>query len=292
MENKEEMTNSKSEYQVELGKRLVELREKYGMSQSDVCEKFRISQSSLEKLELGESDPKKSDYYKRLYVMRFLKRMNEDNADNLALLDKAYEKDNSVKYMADTTKLSYTQPSKREKKKRNIKLQLIYLISFLFLIGVIGTSVYYTYNLVKDSKQKATTNETTLMDSTTLTPEKTVKAKVEPKKETETKVKRDSYAGTSAKYTISSLPDKSSYKLHLEFTGDSYISISDASNKSLATSTVYKKGDKVDVTVKSSSVTIVAGAASKVKASVNGETLNTDGFPADLVNMTIKNSAK
>ncbi len=284
--------------QEEIGAILRKIREENNWTTKEVSQQFHITEYSLEKIETGKKDKSKSSYYSRLYIIRFLKRVNQYNETNKELLERAYP-NSASDTMKDAPSLNYSvgvdKPhnieAKRGKKKN--KSRFLNAIAFLLILAIIFVSAYYTIQVLQSRTEKANENPTTLIENTTLKPEETIKAKVVEKKETKAKIETGKIENRQLTYTIKTLADKDNYKLKLDFKGDSYIEIRDGkTNESLTDSKVYKKGEKIEVTIKNTNdITLNLGYAKGVEMSIDGQKLDASDYPQDQIFVTIKNEA-
>ncbi len=280
--------------QQEMGVVLRKIREENGWSITQVSEQFHITEYSLEKIESGEKDKSKSDYYQRLYIIRFLKRVNQYNEKNKQLLEDAYpnnieesiRKEPSLNYSIGSGKPFNTDNQKSKIRGKN---KILNILAFVLIILIIGVSAFYTIEMLQSRTKEATSNPTTLLESTTLKPETVVEKKVQP-----TTVKAGKLADNKQTYTISSLPKADEYKLTVNVSAKSYIEITDKkTKKTLAPAKVYNKGDKIEITVDTKNdIQLNLGYAAGVKITINDQKLDASDYPKDQIFVTIKNEVK
>ncbi len=292
-----ENTETKKTPQEEMGSRLKAIREANNWTIHEVSELFHITEYSLTKIEAGKKDKSKTAYYNRLYIIRFLKRVNEYNEENKALLEEAYpnniedsiRKSSSMDYAIGSANIYNSNKKSRVKNNKNRILNILALILILIIIGV---SAFYTSKMLQSRTEKATENPTALLESTKLSPEKVVAAKAPEEKETS--VKAGAVKNNAQTITIKDLANKDKYKLDMTFKADSYVDITDMkTNKALSPGKLYKKGDKLSITVKNKNdIKINLGYAAAATISIDGKKIDASDYPKDQIFVTIKNEAK
>lgn len=302
MENTDQTKASMSPKQ-ELGNIIKNIREKNNLTQAEVAKKFNVSQEFLQKIENGDEDENRTNSHNRMWVTRFLKRMDEYNEENKSVVKLAYPQniEEEMKIQANVAprrrgtasidkkpkrKTAY-EPS-NEKKKGSFKKFLAFLIVLLIVIYVLfSTIVFAKQRIVKESS-----NQTTLVENTTLKPQKTAS---DSTKGADTVVTKGGKTNGVQTYTISKLPDADQYNLEIDVQGDAYISVYDLakSNIFLNDATIYKKDEKINLTINDiDNLIINAGYAANLKIKVNDVTLDTSVFPKDQLFVKITNNAK
>ncbi len=277
------------------------IREESGESTADIAKKFHCTEESIVKFESGNPDNSQSEYYQRMFAIRFIKRMNKNTAENMKIIDAAYPSDSS-NTIIESSKIaanvkanhkhrinnkSNYNPSQKKKRGKQAKSIILFIIVLLLIVLSVGA----LYKVLSVRLNKEVENPTQLVENTELTPEKVTEAKVVEKT---TKVKKGELVDGVQEYSITELPEDS-YKLKLEFSGDDYIAIFDEdTSDSLATSKVYKDGEDVTATIKKSteSVLINVGAGQEVKIYINDEELDTSDFPSGQIYVRITNDVK
>lgn len=294
-----ENTQTELAPKVQVGRLVKKIREENNLSIAEAAEVFHTTEESVVKFESGQDDGTKSDYYQRMFAIRFLKRMNAYNEENLKIIDNAYpqnikeelRKSSRVTAGAGRAhrigKKSNYEPSKKKSKKSRIKSVLLFLI-VLILLGI-GAATLYRLAAVRLNAE--VDNPTQFVENTTLKPEKVVEAEVV---EENTKVKKGDINDDVQEYSISELPE-AGYNLKIEVTGDDYIAIyNEASSEAIADEKLYVDGDEIELEVDKNvdDVLISLGVGKNVKIYVNDEQLDTSDFPKDLYYVRISNNVK
>ncbi len=285
---------------VQVGKLVKKIREKNNLSVAEAAEAFHTTEESIIKFESGQDDGTKSDYYQRMFAIRFLKRMNEYNEENLIIIDQAYpqnikeelKKSSQVSAGAGKShrlkKRSNYEPSKKKSKKSRIKS----IITFLIVLMLLTLGVFTLYKLASVRLKAEVENPTQLVENTALTPEKVTEEKVVEKT---TKVEKGKIVDEVQEYSITELPEDD-YELKLEITGDDYIAIYNEAKagKTLADEKVYVDGDEIKLTIDKDveDVLINVGAGKNAKIYVNDVKLDTSDFPSNQIYVRITNNVK
>ncbi len=292
-----ENTETNKTPQEKMGSRLKAIREANNWTIQEVSELFHITEYSLTKIEEGKKDKSKTGYYSRLYIIRFLKRVDEYNDENKALLEAAYP-NNVEESIRKSSSLDYAigsanvyNSSKKSKVKSN-KNRILNMLALILILIIIGVSAFYTTKMLQSRTEEATENPTALLESTTLSPEKVVAAKAPEKKETS--IKASKIENNAQTITIKELANKDNYKLDITFKADSYVDITDMkTNKALSPGKLYKKGDKLSITVKNKNdIKINLGYAAAATISIDGKKIDASDYPKDQIFVTIKNEVK
>lgn len=285
---------------VKLGGLVKKIRIEKGYSIEQAAEIFHTTDESINKFELGEEDATKTDYYQRMFAIRFLKRTKNYNEENMKLINQAYPQDiqeelrKSSKIYNGTGRSSLLKnnsvyfPSEKRSKSGKIKSIILLLVVIILLL----LSAYSLYNYSQVRLDAEVKNPTTLVDNTQLEPKTVKEAKVVKKT---TKVTKGKFVDNTQEYNINEMPEDT-YRLKLEITGDDYIAIFDEKDtgKTLTDAKVYKDGDKIELNIKKNTEKIIMniGAGKKAKIYINDEELDTSSLPAGQVYVSIINNKK
>ncbi len=302
MENTDRKKSSMSPKE-ELGKIIEEIRKRNEMTQSEVAKKFNVSEEFLNKIENGKEDVKRTNSHNRMWVTRFLKRMNEYDEKNKSVVNMAYpqnieeEMQNQSNTAAGRRRVTVSNKKKKnkssyepsnEKKSGRFKRILMLCLALILVFLVLLATIKFTWQRVNVGDE----NPTTLVGNTTLTPQKTAS---DSTKGADTVIEKGEETDGVQTYTITKLPDTGEYDLEIDVLGDAYISIYDLAktNIFLNDATIYKKDENISLTVNNiDNLIINAGYAANVKIKVNGVSLDTSDFPKGQLFVKITNSAE
>ncbi len=281
------------------GQLVKSIRESKGMTIAQAAQTFHTTEESIVKFEEAKDDNTKSDYYQRMFAIRFLKRTKAYNEKNMKIIDTAFPHDikedlrkssqvstNGRGKRHHIGKNSNYEPSRKKSKRNQIRSIVLFIIVLILLV----LGAYTLYRLAAVRLSAEVENPTTLVETTSLAPENVVEEKVVEKT---TKIEKGALKDGIQEYTISELPEDS-YDLNIEVTGDDYIAITNEdTSDELETAKVYNDGDKIKLSIDKDvkNLFINLGVGSEVVITINGEEIDTSDFPDDQIFVRITNNA-
>lgn len=256
----------------ELGEKLKDIRIMKNYDLKAIADSMRVSSQNLTDIEDGIEFNKKNQYIARLVTLKYIEHLDCDDFDIINLVNIVYPNFASRNIENKTNiDVDFGKGIKKSKIK-DIKQYISFLIAFLFLITLIGVSVYYMYNYMTDLKVESTVvNESTLLKDTKLE----AKSIIEPEKVDE--IIFDKNVDNQYYYNITKLTDPSNYEIKIEFTGDCWLMVSDfETGEEIGNSNVSKTSGDVETYSISDieQVEINLGAVQNAKVYVNGVELD------------------
>lgn len=243
----------------EFGKKIKAAREAQYLSVTDVSNKTSISEHRINEIESGITET--NNAMQRVIIIKYLKFLGIYNDETKEALDHAYE--NNVDALTHTINIpqtvgdvSFNEEIKKSKQVKTVKKNVKATVIVVILILVIAALGFLIYKSFKSNVEEVTTNETTLIQNTTLTPEQVVDTKA-----------KITVEDTKTGYSISGGED---YDVLISFSGPSFVEIPNQDVKSRS----YDAGDEITFSVKAGKkVVIKTGKYENLKISVNGEEL-------------------
>lgn len=213
MSDKEQEFNT-LDLKVEFGEKIKQARIACDLSVDDV---FKQSSIPVEKIDEIESGAKTTNNaMQRIYIIKYLKFLSIYNDEMIALLNQAYE--NNVDALTHTINIpstivdvSFDDEIKRRKHAKTVKTNIKKVGIIVIVIIALAALVFFLINSVKSNFKEVTSNETTLLTNTTLTPNDVIDTK--PKIAIE-----DAKSG----YVITGAEE---YDIKFTFKGDTYLEI-------------------------------------------------------------------
>ena len=242
------------------GNRLINLRREKNITVDKLMTISNLSKEQINNIESGVA--KNNNNMQRMFILKYLKALNEEhNQEILDLLDDAYP--NDINNMTYTRKLddelinvNFDKEIKTAKKKA-VKKEQIKLFFYIIIITIVIISLLvFLVKNINNNVNKVTTNETTLIANTTLTPKEII----------DTKPKINVFED-NGNYKISGQEE---YNVLIKFKGDAYIQIP---NKEVDVKT-YKKDEEIKFEAKAKeTITINTGKYENLEIFVNDEQL-------------------
>lgn len=213
MSDKEQEFNT-LDLKVEFGEKIKQARIACDLSVDDVFKQSSIPAVKINEIESGARTT--NNAMQRVYIIKYLKFLNIYNDEMIALLDQAYE--NNVDALTHTINIpstigdvSFDDEIKRRKHAKTVKTNIKKVGIIVIVIIALAALVFFLINSVKSNFKEVTSNETTLLTNTTLTPNDVIDTK--PKIAIE-----DAKSG----YVITGAEE---YDIKITFKGDTYLEI-------------------------------------------------------------------
>lgn len=240
---------------VEFGEKIKQARIACGLSVDDVFKQSSIPAIKINEIESGARTT--NNAMQRIYIIKYLKFLNIYNDEMKTLLDQAYE--NNVDALTHTTNIpstfgdvSFDDKIKRQKHAKTVKTNIKKVGIIVIVIIALSALVYFLINSVKSNFKEVTSNETTLLTNTTLTPNDVIDTK--PKIAIE-----DAKSG----YVITGAEE---YDIKITFKGDSYLEIPGQK----VVGKTYTKDDEVSLKVEAGKqLNLKTGKAENLIITVN-----------------------
>lgn len=254
MSDKEQEFNT-LDLKVEFGEKIKQARIACDLSVDDVFKQSSIPVVKINEIESGARTT--NNAMQRIYIIKYLKFLNIYNDDMIVLLNQTYE--NNVDALTHTINIpstmgdvSFDDEIKRRKRanavKTNVKKVGIIVIVIIALVAL----VFFLINSVKSNFKEVTSNETTLLTNTTLTPNDVIDTK--PKIAIE-----DAKSG----YVITGAEE---YDIKITFKGDTYLEIPGQK----VDAKTYTKDDEVSLKVEAGKqLNLKTGKAENLIITVN-----------------------
>ncbi len=254
MSDKEQEFNT-LDLKVEFGEKIKQARIACGLSVDDVFKQSSIPVVKINEIESGARTT--NNAMQRVYIIKYLKLLNIYNDEMKTLLNQAYE--NNVDALTHTINIPSTigdvffdEEIKRRKHANTVKTNIKKVGIIVIVIIALAALVFFLINSVKSNFKEVTSNETTLLSNTTLTPNDVIDTK--PKIAIE-----DAKSG----YVITGAEE---YDIKITFKGDTYLEIPGQK----VDAKTYTKDDEVSLKVEAGKqLNLKTGKAENLIITVN-----------------------
>lgn len=254
MSDKEQEFNT-LDLKVEFGEKIKQARIACDLSVDDVFKQSSIPVVKINEIESGVRTT--NNAMQRVYIIKYLKFLNIYNGEMKTLLDQAYE--NNVDALTHTINIpstmgdvSFDDEIERQKHAKTVKTNIKKVGIIVIVIIALSALVFFLINSVKSNFKEVTSNETTLLSNTTLTPNNVIDTK--PKIAIE-----DAKSG----YVITGAEE---YDIKITFKGDTYLEIPGQK----VDAKTYTKDDEVSLKVEAEKqLNLKTGKAENLIITVN-----------------------
>ncbi len=254
MSDKEQEFNT-LDLKVEFGEKIKQARIACDLSVDDVFKQSSIPVVKINEIESGARTT--NNAMQRIYIIKYLKLLNIYNDEMKTLLNQAYE--NNVDALTHTIDIpstigdvSFEEEIKRRKHANTVKTNIKKVGIIVIVIIALAALVFFLINSVKSNFKEVTSNETTLLSNTTLTPNDVIDTK--PKIAIE-----DAKSG----YVITGAEE---YDIKITFKGDTYLEIPGQK----VDAKTYTKDDEVSLKVEAGKqLNLKTGKAENLIITVN-----------------------
>lgn len=254
------------------GNYLREKREEANVSLEEISRDFRVRKDDLENFEMGKEMTASNPSFARLLSFKYSKKLNIKDEQFQLLLDLAYPKLNEeyTQVLTEPDKMTFKKNVASNNKKRVIKRLLIYVVSLIFLLLLVGSLIFVLTKNVQ-SINSDVQNETTVIDNQELVAENVVGEKLKTTVKFSHETALNGGELPTLVYSITQMENKTDFTVEVEVLADTRVTVYDANWNTVLDAKVYKKGETVEYKVTGDKqVNITVENIENIKVSING----------------------